>query len=184
MYETKRLRLRHWTDNDVESFILLTQDPVVMEFYPNICTRDQSIIVFKTFRNRFLQYGYPSYACELKFDKQFIGHVGFISRNDLPFSQCVEIGWRLFPKYWGQGFAAEAANKCLEIAFNGFNLPEIVSFTQLINKRSERIMQKIGMQRDLSGDFLHSNFAPENSLAQHILYRMSKSLRSNEKRFQ
>lgn len=91
------------------------------------------------------------------------------------FTPCVEIGWRLAYPYWGQGFAVEAANKCLDLGFNRFNLDEIVSFTPALNKKSERIMQKLGMHHDSKHDFYHPRLDRNHSLAWHILYRISKN---------
>jgi len=52
------------------------------------------------------------------------------------------------------------------------DLKEIVSFTASSNKISERIMQKIGMIRDMSGDFDHPSLTLEHPLSRHVLYRI------------
>jgi RimJ/RimL family protein N-acetyltransferase len=40
--ETKRLRLRHWRDADLEAFALMNADPRVMQHFPNTPNREQS----------------------------------------------------------------------------------------------------------------------------------------------
>ncbi|MBP9741735.1 MAG: GNAT family N-acetyltransferase [Burkholderiales bacterium] len=176
MYETKRLILGDWQDNDIEPFIQLNKDPKVMEFFPHIYSKEDSTESVKIFRKSIQQYGYGMFTCRLKANDEFIGFVGLMRRDiGFQFSPCVEIGWRIAYQYWGQGLAVEAAYKCLDIGFNKFNLDEIVSFTASINKRSERVMQKLGMQRDYAHDFYHPKLDSNHPLARHILYRLGKN---------
>lgn len=62
----------------------------------------------------------------------------------------------------------------LEYGFNKCGLKEIVSFTVPANIRSIRVMEKIGIQRDLNGDFAHPKLAPDHQLSKHILYRIKR----------
>ena len=57
---------------------------------------------------------------------------------DVDFAPGIEIGWRLAHEYWGQGYAPEAANACLEYTRNKTDIKELFSFTSLLNQRSER----------------------------------------------
>ena len=153
MYETPRLILRDWKACDVEPFIALNQDSTVMEFFPQLYSAEESIQSIERFKKSIKQYGYGMFACELKESGAFMGFVGLMRRDsEFLFSPCVEIGWRLASKYWGRGFATEAAQKCIEIGFNKFNLDEIVSFAAKINTKSERVMQKIGIIHAMSQD--------------------------------
>ena len=91
-----------------------------------------------------------------KENHQFIGFIGLNTPDfEAHFTPCVEIGWRIAKEFWGQGLALEAAQKCLEIGFNEFNLSEIVSFTAITNKKSERVMQKLKMTHDDKDNFYH-----------------------------
>jgi RimJ/RimL family protein N-acetyltransferase len=53
---------------------------------------------------------------------------------------------------------------------------EIVSFTAAPNKRSIRVMEKIGMQHDAADDFDHPNLAAHDPLCRHVLYRLRSPL--------
>ena len=48
----------------------------------------------------------------------------------------------------------------------------IVSFTVPANVRSLRVMEKIGLKRDVNGDFAHRKSPADHPLSQHILYRL------------
>jgi RimJ/RimL family protein N-acetyltransferase len=52
-------------------------------------------------------------------------------------------------------------------------LSEIVAFTMPDNYRSLRVMERLGMARDLAGDFDHPN-DPEGTRRRHVLYRLSR----------
>jgi RimJ/RimL family protein N-acetyltransferase len=78
-------------------------------------------------------------------------------------------------RYWGKDYAPESAQKCLELAFNQHKLAEIVSFTAAINLKSQRVMEKIGMTRDISGAFIHPNLDPSHRLNPHVLYQIKNN---------
>lgn len=176
MYETERLILRNWEAKDTAPFIKMNQDPKVMEFFPGLYSSEETIQSINNFKRSIEEHGYGMFACELKEDGQFIGFIGLMYRDfEASFTPCVEIGWRIIHEYWGKGLAVEAARKCLDIGFNEFNLGEIVSFTASVNKRSERVMQKLGMSRDPTHDFYHPKLESQHPLAWHILYRLGKN---------
>ena len=91
------------------------------------------------------------------------------------FTPCVEIGWRLSSQAWNKGYATEAAKAVLKVGFEQFKLQEIVSFTVPENKRSMRVMTKIGMKRDLNRDFDHPKVPDNHPLKRHVLYRITKA---------
>jgi RimJ/RimL family protein N-acetyltransferase len=105
---------------------------------------------------------------------EFIGYVGLtIPRHLLPFTPCVEIGWRLARAYWGRGFATEAAKEVVRVAFENLGLAEIVSFTSVLNVRSRGVMERLGMI-DSREDFDHPSVPQGSELRRHCLYRLSR----------
>ena len=85
-----------------------------------------------------------------------------------------EIGWRIAHQYWGQGYATEAARAVLHAGFTTHNLDEIVSFTTVNNKRSRRVMEKIGLVYQEGQDFNHPLVATDSPLSHHVLYRQRR----------
>ena len=92
---------------------------------------------------------------------------------ELPFSPCIEIGWRLAYPYWGKGLATEAAEEVLRIGFEALHFPEIVSFTVVSNRRSRAVMERLGMQ-DQEMNFDHPGIPADNTLRRHCLYKLSR----------
>ena len=119
--------------------------------------------------------GWGFWAVEIPDVEKFIGYVGLhIPKDSLPFSPCVEIGWRLSKTNWGQGYATEAANEVLRYAFSSLELAEVVSFATLKNERSQKVMEKIGMV-NTGQNFMHPDIARDNPLCEHVLYKIEKS---------
>lgn len=50
----------------------------------------------------------------------------------------------------------------------------LVSFAAQTNVLSIRVMEKIGLKRDMNGDFAHPKLPTDHHLSQHILYRLSE----------
>lgn len=173
--ETARLFLRHWRESDREPFAAMNADPVVMEFFPAPQSRATSDASIDAWQAELEERGWSNWAVELRSTRQFIGFVGLsVPRRALPFSPCVEVGWRLARAHWGRGYATEAAQAALRVGFERRALPEIVSFTSLLNVRSRAVMERIGM-RDMHEDFEHPAVPEGSPLRAHCLYRITRA---------
>ena len=172
--QTPRLILRTWEDSDIEPFSAMNQDPEVMKFFPSLLTPEESASRVDWQRRHFQEHGFCCYAMELKSTGEFIGFVGLaVPLFEAPFMPAVEIGWRIARSHWNQGYATEAAKYVLSHAFNDLNLQEVVSFTAVPNKTSQRVMEKIGMTHDPKDDFDHPKLAEGHPLKRHVLYRIT-----------
>jgi ribosomal-protein-alanine N-acetyltransferase len=172
--ETARLRLRPWSDADLEPFAALNADPRVVEFFPGRLSREQSDAVATRIRNHFERHGFAQWAVEVRGGAPFIGFVGLsIPSFEAHFTPGVEVGWRLAFEHWRRGYASEAATASLAFGFSELGLAEIVSFTTMTNQRSTRVMERIGMTRAPQDDFDHPALAEGHPLRRHVLYRTS-----------
>ena len=174
--ESARLRLRPWRDTDLAEFAQMCTDPQVMRYFPAPLSRLESAAFIGRVRGHFAEYGYGLWALERKDTGAFIGFTGLMNVGfDAPFAPAVEIGWRLAPEHWGLGYASEAAWAVLRCAFDRLALDQVVSFTTEANLPSQKVMQAIGMQRDLAGDFEHPKLPEGHALRPHVLYRISRA---------
>lgn len=174
-FDTPRLRLRQWREVDRDPFAALNADPVVMEFFPATLSREASDASIDAWQAQLAERGWSNWAVEVRDTEAFIGFVGLsIPRRVLPFSPCVEIGWRLARTHWGKGFATEAARGALRVGFEELALPEIVSFTTLLNLKSRAVMERIGM-RNAREDFEHPGVPHGHPQRMHCLYRLDRS---------
>ncbi len=174
--ETPRLTLRPWRDADVEPFVAMFADPRVMEFLPAAPDRAGIEAIAGRIRAHFAEHGFGWWAAEQKVSGDFIGFIG-LSRVTFAahFTPAIEVGWRLASAHWGQGYATEGAKAALDFGFARLGLPEIVSFTVPANRRSWRVMQRIGMTHDPADDFDHPRLAEGDPRRRHVLHRMSRA---------
>jgi ribosomal-protein-alanine N-acetyltransferase len=171
--KTKRLILRRWKASDRKPFAEMNADPRVMEFFPNLLTREQSDNAINRIEAAFSQHGFGLCAAELKSDGSFLGFIGISVPNfEAHFTPCVEIGWRLAADAWGRGYATEGARAIAAYAFKVVKLDALVSFTTEQNIRSRRVMEKIGMIFDPADSFDHPNLPEGHLLRRHVLYRL------------
>ena len=170
---TERLLLRRWRTSDRSPFAALNADPRVMEFMPSVLDPASSDALVDRIEAHFEAHGFGLWAVEAR--EGFVGFVG-LSRPtfEAHFTPCVEVGWRLAAHAWGKGYASEAARAACNEGFTRWSLPEIVSFTSTKNERSWRVMERIGMTRDVAGDFDHPRVAEGHWLRRHCVYRLRR----------
>ena len=65
----------------------------------------------------------------------------------------VEIGWRLKPASWGNGYGSEAAKPLVLYGLGKLGLLEIIADIDILNVASRRVAQRIGLR--LRGETLH-----------------------------
>ncbi|MDM0112212.1 GNAT family N-acetyltransferase [Variovorax sp. J22R133] len=173
---TSRLLLRDWRPEDEAPFATLNADAEVTEFLLGPMSREQSDAQIRSFREHFAREGFGRWAVEVPGLADFIGTVGItVIPYQAHFTPCVEIAWRLARPYWGQGFASEAAHAALRFGFENVGLAEIVALTVPANKRSQAVMERIGMVRNPADDFDHPLVPDGHPLQRHVLYRMSQA---------
>ncbi len=180
--ETKRLKLRQWTNSDYPIFAEINSDTEVMEYFPETLDETKSNDLAQKIESIIASKGWGFWALETKQESRFIGFTGLHQPVlELPFSPCVEIGWRLSKDFWGNGYATEAALACLEFAFETLELEEVVSFTSVLNKRSQTVMQRLNMVKT-KHNFDHPALPEEHPLCEHVLYKITKLERKNVSR--
>ena len=169
-----RVRLRQWNDADLEPFAAMNADAEVMEFFPQPLTREQSLASLERLRGGIDKRGWGLWAVEV--EHEFAGFTGLAGPNfEARFTPCTEIGWRFHRKFWGRGYALEAAQVALCFAFESLRLREVVSFTARLNERSQRLMQRLGMRHSALDDFEHPMLPVGHPLRHHVLYRIQNT---------
>lgn len=173
MLTTARLRLRPWTDADLQPFARLNADPDVMRYYPSVLEPHESDAIVHRINAHFDAHGWGLWAVEVD-ASPFIGFVGLQHVPfEAPFAPTVEIGWRLASEWWGRGLATEAARAVVDFAFERLLLDELVAFTVPTNQPSRRVMEKLGMRHEPAFDFDHPH-VEEGPFRPHVFYRLER----------
>ena len=173
MIETDRLILRPWHEEDIAPFHAMSQDAEVMRYLGPATTEAQSYAVYERMTERQREHGFCFWAIERRIDEAFIGFCGLLP-DEPPIEGDIEIGWRLARDAWGQGYATEAARASLAWARQNLDCPSVIAITVASNRRSWALMERLGMNRVVDGDFDHPALADGDLLRRHILYRINR----------
>lgn len=76
---------------------------------------------------------------------EFVGQAGLILQQNVDGADETEIAYLLERKYWGNGFATEAASSCRDLAFSRFDCERVISLIDPKNFPSIRVAGRIGM---------------------------------------
>jgi RimJ/RimL family protein N-acetyltransferase len=174
MLTSGRLCLRAWREEDLAPFASLNADPRVMRFMPRRLSAAESDAFARALQGQIAARGWGVWAVEVKGTGEFIGCVGLAQPTfTAHFTPCHEVLWRLNAQSWGQGYASEAAERCLDFAFGPLALEEVVAFTAAVNEPSRAVMRRLGMRQTAADDFEHPRLPPGDPLRPHVLARMS-----------
>ena len=151
VFETDRLLLRTFTEDDAPLLYELNLDPEVIRYTldPMVDLDHAKKILTEVILPQYKLFDHGRWAVHLKPNLEFIGWCGlkFLTETCLPGRQGneVDIGYRFMKKYWGQGFATESALATLNYGFENLNLQRIVGRALPENKASIKVLEKCGM---------------------------------------
>ncbi|MAF28570.1 MAG: GNAT family N-acetyltransferase [Croceicoccus sp.] len=157
--ETERLVLRDWTDADREEFLRHTNTPAVMQWLGGVMDAAKAGSAMDRLLAYQRDHGFTFWVVSRKDDGghlsgEVLGFCG-LKRANLPPGPVgdVEIGWRLREDAWGHGYAREAAQASLRLAFERFDAPHVIALTVMDNRPSWGLMERLGMKRRPDLDF-------------------------------
>lgn len=144
--ETDRLIVRWLTTGDAEFILQLLNEPSWLRFIG-----DKGIRTIEGARDYILRgpvemysrVGFGLYLVESKDEGVSMGICGLIKRDSL---KDVDIGFAFLPKYWGRGYAFEAAAAVMEYGGKVHGLKRIVAITSVDNDSSVKLLEKLGFR--------------------------------------
>ncbi len=155
--QTLRLRLRLWRDEDRAAFAAMHADADVMADLGGPITNAQSNAKLDAYLEAFQCLGIGRWLVET-LDDEFLGYAGVMPiRPNHALGDCLEVGWRLVRSAWGKGYATEAAEASLRDAFKRPEIETVFAYTAASNVRSQAVMERLGLRRDLGLDYQDDN---------------------------
>lgn len=143
-FETERLVLRPWREDDAENLYELAKDPLVgpvagWHVHTSIDNSRQIIRDILSTEN--------TYAITLRGEDKAIGSIGlmFGEKSNLNISdQEAEIGYWIGVPFWGMGYVPEAAKELMRYAFEERNISTLWCGYFEGNEKSKRVQEKCG----------------------------------------
>ena len=176
--ETERLTLRRWRNEDLAPAAAINADPEVMAWIgAGPMTFEDSVAYLTRNDAGFDSDGFGIWAVERKDDHSLIGFAGLrrFERPRHPLASCIEAAWRFARNVWGNGYATEAARAAFIDGFNRCGIATITSWTPVVNVRSQRVMQRIGMTRRPDRDFDAPSLPAGHRLRPHVVFTADRA---------
>ncbi len=142
--ETGRLRLRRLTMDDLDHLLLIFSDPVAMQYYPSTMDRAEAAAWIRRTDANYEAYGTGFLAVESREDGRFLGQCGLIPQT-IDASVDMEVAYLFVRRFWGQGYATEAARACRDWGFEHLGVSRLVSIISKYNTPSMKVAQRNGM---------------------------------------
>jgi RimJ/RimL family protein N-acetyltransferase len=147
---TRRLITRFLTAEDVREWTLFFKDRDATAFFPNLAfdtDEEKARWWIERQLTRYRESRFGLQALIHKETKEFIGQCGLLTQ-EVDGVEEVELGFDIFKKYWGQGYAPEAAQAFLQYAFQNNLAPSVVSIIDVRNTKARRVAWKCGMAQE------------------------------------
>lgn len=143
-FETDRLFLRPWTEDDAESLFKYAKDPAVgpIAGWPVHTSVDNSREIIKEVLS-----ADETYAVCLKEDNRAIGSIGLIppaQSHTKAADDEIEIGYWIGVPFWGKGLIPEAVRKLQEHAFVDLGCSAMWCGYYDGNEKSRKCQEKCG----------------------------------------
>jgi RimJ/RimL family protein N-acetyltransferase len=147
---TPRLLLREFRTADFPDYAENMADPVATEFLSGTVDRRTAWRMFLSASGSWVLHGTGWWSVELRETGECVGDVGVFLRETGP---DLEIGWTLYRRFWGQGFAIEAAKAALAYAFERHRAKRVIAHITALNTASVAVSRKLGMTYETDVDF-------------------------------
>lgn len=140
--ETERLRLRAFTVADLEPYGEMYADESFVRFLSGKpLSKAQVWENLALILGHWHLLGYGIWALESRETGELVGRAGLLN---LPGWPDVEVCWALAPRFWGNGYATEAAQASVDWAFAEAGLTRLISLVHPENRASAAVALRLG----------------------------------------
>lgn len=149
-----RLVTRKLTLSDIPQWSDFFDDPDAVTFLPSYgktTTLERAQHWIERQLQRYDQQKFGLQAILLKGTNEFIGQCGLLEQEVNGVKE-IEVGYHMQKKYWGNGYAPEAARLFIYYAFENHLTDSVISIIAKENLKSKRVAEKNGLK--LEGDIL------------------------------
>lgn len=147
IFETSRLYIRQYTQDDEAYFFRLNGDPEIMRYIREAKDRAECAVLLA--RNIAFYQQFPLMGRWAMFEKStdtFVGSFAIIPVEHPVDENApdIQLGYALLQDYWGKGYATESTLAGKQYAFDVMKLPRIVAVTAVPNMASQKVLLRCG----------------------------------------
>ena len=145
--ESLRLITRHLTLEDINIWSEYFKDKEAIRYIPDFGFNSDFDKAQHMIEKQLARYKEKRFGLQVllnKKTKEFIGLCGLLTQ-EVDGQKEIEVGYHLFKKYWGQGYATEAAKLFIDYAFKNKVSTSVISVIDTGNIKSQRVAEKNGL---------------------------------------
>jgi len=143
--ETERLSLREITADDLDDLLEIWGDPEAMRLFPRTFDHQAMREWIERNQRRYEEHGHGLWAVILRSEQKLVGDCG-LAVQEVGGVEELEVGYHFNRKYWGRGYATEAARACMDYAFERLGRHRIISMVRPENAPSRRVAEQNGLR--------------------------------------
>jgi ribosomal-protein-alanine N-acetyltransferase len=169
--ETDRLFLRLLTMDDDEFMFKQFSDPQVTQYLmdePPVENIEGARMIIQYFLEPEGK-NHSRWGIIRKSDNQMIGTCGFHNWEKAYFRS--EIGYDLYPDFWGQGYMTEALTAAINNGFERMKLNRIDALVYIDNPRSSGLLKKLSFKQE---GILRDYFYLNGTFYDHAIFSLLK----------
>jgi [ribosomal protein S5]-alanine N-acetyltransferase len=157
LFETDRLILSGWRIGQIEDLYRLHGDPVVARYltkHGRPWTREEMDSALRHWIELFERHKLGKLRVVRKADGVLLGRCGFgvYGAENIP-----EIGFSLYPAFWGNGYILEAASGLCDWYWRETDRDFFIGLADVRNENSLKVLRKLGGTYTHTGDNDHGH---------------------------
>lgn len=148
--QSERLITRFLTIDDIEIWANFYADKEAVEFFPSFgltSNIERAKHMIEKQLDRYANYRFGHQVLIDKKTNNFIGVCGLLTQEVDSITE-IEVGYHIFKKYWGQGYAPEAAKLFINYAFENNLTSSVISVIDIGNIKSQKVALKNGLTKE------------------------------------
>ena len=145
-YESERLKMRPLTIEDAKHWEEWIMDSIATKEFPDDFkgSPDKAVLWMNRNLDRYKENRFGFLAILEKETNKFVGLCGLLV-HEINGVDELEVGYSFIRRFWGNGYAPEAAKMFMEIGFKEYNVDSIISLITPTNLNSQRVAEKNGL---------------------------------------
>ena len=148
--ESTRLITRFLTSEDILIWTEFFKDQDAVRLFPTFGLTSNEDRAEHWINKQLTRYNENSFGLQAIIGKktnEFIGQCGIL-KQELDGKTEIEVGYHVFKKYWGQGYAPEAAKLFIDYAFKNDLTNSVISIIDIRNIKSQNVANKNGLKKE------------------------------------
>ena len=169
LLETERINYRQITIDDTEDFFELRTNKEVIKYTDHAPMKNmqEAMDMIERISASFKNNDGVAWVMQSKETEKTIGHITFW--RIIKEHHRAEIGYNMFPQYWGKGLMTEAIKKIIKFGFTEMKLHSIEANVNPNNLLSIKLLERVGFIREA---YFKENYFFNGKFLDSVIYSL------------